>query len=123
METFEKIVEALSNALNRYLEINTNYSNEGSRFRNEMLDTEKQIAKILKKYEDILRRQTKNTRDKEYRKALKFLDQATINYSKYLAEPLAPGVNPVPIPYHELEAASDRLKVAQEWLNVMRRIY
>lgn len=56
----------------------------------------------------------------EWREALKELEEAQREYEPFLAKPLGPGENPVPIPYELLKAAHDRLMKARAWLTRIR---
>ena len=61
----------------------------------------------------------------DWREALKELEIANREYSKYLAEPLMPGENPIPIPipFDELKAATDKLNKARKKDSQFRNEY
>jgi hypothetical protein len=86
------------------------------------LEVKKIIEKIQDKYLESLASYSRDDLLKEYEKGLGYLEEADIEYSKFIrAEPLNPGVPIEPIPFHELHAASDKIEIAERWLDGIRR--
>jgi len=121
---FKNIKSRFMEALAEYSAINSNYKSKGGQqLKERMEESRKNVDGKLKKYIEAMNYLNREDVLKEYREALKLNDTATREYHPYLAiSPLAEGENPPAIPFHELHAVSDKLWLAQLWLDLLRKL-
>ena len=124
MSQIEEIKNELRKALDHYSSINYEYKSKGGEsVKKQMEDAKQEVICWLNKYIKIIKYLNREDIFKEYREALEFFDIASLEYDPYIVTtPLSPGENPPVTPFHELVAVSDKLELAQKWLDLLRKL-
>lgn len=124
MSSHEELKSKLDLAIKKYTDLNYDYKKKGTlEVRGEMLDSKGQVMKCFSKYIVLLKERQLPEILKEYEQALDYFDIANKEYEPYVVETeFTTDEGAALLPYHEIEAASDKLELAKRWLIFIKKI-
>jgi len=124
MSSPEELKTKLDLAIKKYTDLNYDYKQNGTReTRGEMLDSKGQVMKCFSKYIVVLKDCEMNDILKEWEEALSYFETANREYEPYVVTTdSSTDEGAVLMPYHEIEATSDKLELAKRWLIFVKKI-